>query len=88
MTLGRRDDQYPGWIWVKTPSGNEGWAPESLIRIVTPESGEVTTAYTARELNTQVGERLTCMSELRGWLWVENVRGESGWIPKETVEAV
>ena len=47
VALGRKDDQYPGWIWVICPSGNEGWAPESFIRIDTPGSGVATTTYTA-----------------------------------------
>jgi hypothetical protein len=85
LTLGRRDDEYPGWIRVVIPSGNEGWAPESYIRIEAPTSGVATRAYTARELNTEVGERLSYKSELNGWLWVENTKGESGWVPKETV---
>ena len=87
VVLGRKDEQHPGWIWVISPTGNEGWAPESLIRIDTPDSGVATNAYTARELDTQVGERLSCKSELHGWLWVENEKGESGWIPKESVRA-
>jgi hypothetical protein len=33
LKLGRRDDQYPGWIWTTIADGKEGWAPESLIHI-------------------------------------------------------
>lgn len=86
VALGRIDDQYPGWVWVTSPSGNEGWAPESLIQIDRPGSGLVTDAYTARELDTRTGDRLSCTSELNGWLWVQNENGETGWVPRETVQ--
>ncbi len=87
VALGTRDEQHPGWIWVTTPSGKQGWAPESIIRLDTPEGGVATTHYTARELDTRVGDRLSCVRELAGWLWVENEKGESGWVPKSTVGA-
>jgi hypothetical protein len=84
LKLGRRDDQYPGWIWVTTPDGNEGWAPESLIRAETDRNGISLADYTAKELVTTVGEIVVSSHELNGWLWVQNDRGDSGWIPKET----
>ncbi len=87
VSLGRRDEQYPDWIWVVSPTGKEGWAPESLIRRDSAESGVVTCAYTARELDTQVGELLICRDEQAGWLWAENEKCESGWVPKETLRA-
>lgn len=87
LVLGRRDDEYPGWIWVLTPSGNEGWAPESLIRVTNPSNGVAMASYTSRELDTRVGEHLFNRRELSGWLWVENEEGKAGWIPKNTVRA-
>ena len=88
VTVGRRDQEYPGWIWVITSAGNEGWAPESHIRIGSLETAVAKNAYTSRELDTQVGEYLSCKVELNGWLWVENVNGDSGWVPKTSVRAV
>ena len=40
--------------------------------------------YSARELDTRVGEPLVLISELHQWLLVENLRGEVGWVPAET----
>ena len=88
LALGRRDDRYPGWIWVVSPAGKEGWAPESYIRADAPDSGVAIHAYTARELDTRVGELLSCSRELNGWLWVVNENGESGWVPGDTVSTV
>lgn len=87
LILGRRDDQYPGWIRVTIASGREGWAPESRFRIESEHEGVPLVEYTARELDTRVGERVVCEEELHGWLWVGNEDGQSGWIPKETVRA-
>lgn len=84
LRLGRRDTQYPGWVWATTPDGNEGWAPESLIQIEAPDRGTALASYDATELDTSLGEVVTSAQELHGWLWVENDRGLSGWIPKET----
>jgi len=87
LEIGRRDDKYPSWIWVKTPSGEQGWAPESMIDIHTPNSGTALSEYNARELNTTVGQRVLCLRELNGWICVENELGETGWIPTNTVAA-
>lgn len=67
VALGRSESRYPGWIWVTSASGVKGWAPKSIIRVDAAGSGVATRAYTARELNTQVGERLSYVSELEGW---------------------
>jgi len=84
LVLGKRDTEYPGWIWVKTPSENEGWAPISLIRIISDTSGIAKETYSAKELDTVAGEVLIRHKELDEWLWVENERGECGWVPKKT----
>ena len=85
LVLGKRDAEYPGWIWVTTLDNNEGWAPESLIERTSSNSGTALAEYTARELDTNIGDLVMCTSELHGWLWIEKDNGESGWVPKETV---
>ena len=85
LVLGKTDDEYPGWIWVTTSSGQAGWAPEAYVHVHAKGQGEATTAYTSRELNTQLGEHLLCLQELNGWLWVENEQGDTGWVPKHTI---
>ena len=87
LVLGKRDTEYPGWVWVTTPSEKDGWAPEPLIERTSINSGTALSEYTARELDTQVGDLVSCVKELHGWLWVEKENGESGWVPKESVGA-
>jgi hypothetical protein len=84
LILGRRDTEYPGWIWVTVPGGREGWAPQAYIRLQSRTEGIAACAYTARELDTTAGQRLIVHKELNGWLWVENDEGECGWVPKQS----
>ena len=86
VALGRRDTEFPGWLWVVLRSGNAGWAPEVYLDVVSPTQAIATCGYSARELDTRVGERLTLHAELAGWLWVENREGELGWIPRRTTD--
>jgi len=84
LKLGRRDTEYPGWIWVLTACDVEGWAPEQYISATNSTEGVGKTEYNAKELNTEPGEELAVLKELNGWYWVENSKGERGWIPIET----
>ena len=63
---GRESDEFPGWIWTCTDDGNAGWAPTSIIEICDGRIGRATEAYTARELNTDVGDALVVIRELNG----------------------
>lgn len=85
LVLGKRDDEYVGWIWTTTADGNAGWAPEALIDIQSYEAGVAREDYTARELNTEVGESVTILRTLYEWAWVENERQGQGWVPFATL---
>ncbi len=88
VAVGRSDDRYPGWIRVTIDSGNEGWAPQSVLRIEPSGAGVALEEYSAQELDTTVGESVRSLRELAGWLWVEDARGRQGWIPKASVRAL
>jgi len=84
VLVGKRDTQYPGWIWTTTRDGNSGWAPEQLLEI-DGASATARESYNARELDTSVGEILTVHRELNDWYWVRNSADEFGWVPINTV---
>lgn len=73
----RRDDEFPGWVWIRTTGGNEDWAPEARLD---PETSKASADYSARELNTDVGERLEVLEELCGWCWCRSAGAELGWV--------
>jgi len=85
VRLGRRDTQYSGWIRVTTADGNEGWAPEQFVDRESGKDGIANRTYSARELDTKVGQPLTVHAEINEWYWVETEDGDLGWVPKTTV---
>ena len=87
VTAGHRDKQYPGWIWVTTADGKEGWAPEDYMERRKGSAGIMKRAYSAREIDTAAGDVLFVQMELNGWFWVETADGRSGWVPVDTTDA-
>ena len=85
LSVGRRDDEYVGWVRVTTRDGNEGWAPEQYIK---HHSGQwvAVESYSAKELDTTVGEKLLVLHELNKWAWVKNSEEICGWVPLETTK--
>ena len=88
LDLGKRDEEYPGWIWVRDLSGREGVAPECFSDAATNGRGVALEQYDSTELDTSVGEQVTCIRELCSWVWVESEQGKHGWIPAKTIDAV
>lgn len=84
VIVGKRDEEYPGWIWTTLASGNSGWAPEELLSI----SGATAVAladYDATELPTENGEPVRVIFEMLEWAWIKNATGREGWVPVKTL---
>jgi len=82
LKLGKPDNEYPGWVWVTTPDGNQGWAPEQYLAVHENSlEASASQSYSAYELDTQVGERLEVLQELNQWALVRNSTGNIGWVP-------
>ncbi len=84
VTLGEKDTEWPGWIWGTTSSGKSGWVPESYLE-VDGERGVMKFDYDASELTVKVGDTVTVLKEESGWYWCANMKGETGWVPRENV---
>ena len=80
IQIGRRDEDYQGWIWCTHSDGRSGWVPESLVSI-DGNDGRAQCDYTAKELSAVTGEVLELGEAHSGWIWATNSRGESGWLP-------
>ncbi|WP_330926739.1 SH3 domain-containing protein [Candidatus Sororendozoicomonas aggregata] len=85
LSVGRRDEEYEGWLRVTTKDGNEGWAPEQYIN-VRSRYGIAMENYCAKELDTYVGEQLLVLHELNEWVWVKNSNERCGWVPLKTTK--
>jgi hypothetical protein len=89
VEIGKRDDEFPGWVWVTTSDGNQGWAPSESLNFTNDGQKAIANhSYSARELNTKKGELLTLLFELAGWGWVVNEHNESGWVLLNTIKRV
>ncbi|MBQ4879121.1 hypothetical protein J8M21_18040 [Pseudoalteromonas luteoviolacea] len=87
ITLGNMDDEFPNWAFIKTQSGQQGWAPTQYIRKSSVASeGVLTQDYDNNELNTSVGENLTVLFVLNAWYRVKRGLEEIGWVPVSTVK--
>lgn len=87
LILGEQDKEYEGWIRVKTHANKEGWAPLQFIKFLPgDEIGLAKCRYSARELNTVIGEKLRVLKELNEWYQAANKNNEIGWVPISTVK--
>lgn len=80
LTLGRRDDEFPGWVWATAAAGRAGWVPESWLR-VEGAIGILLRDYTAAELPLEPGDIVSGDLILNGWLWATDAAGHQGWVP-------
>jgi uncharacterized protein YgiM (DUF1202 family) len=81
VSVGREDDEFPGWKWCRASSGLEGWVPVELLSDASATETAVLCDYSSRELAVQPGEEVTVEDSRHEWLLVRNKRGERGWIP-------
>ncbi|RPH95651.1 hypothetical protein EHM69_03725 [candidate division KSB1 bacterium] len=80
LKAGRRDDEFPGWIWCIAPSGIGNWVPEAYLEI-RGEHAIIKRDYNALELTVAIGDILTVEDEASGWWFCSDSHGVHGWIP-------
>jgi hypothetical protein len=87
VTVGRRDGDWPAFVFVTAPQGS-GWVPS---RHLSADAGRavVQTPYDTTELATRSGEILEVIDrdDESGWLWCRSTDGREGWVPSRSVEA-
>ena len=87
LALGRRDDEYPGWVWATAADGRAGWVPESWLHVA-GDVGVLMRDYTAAELPLELGVVLSGELTLSGWLWATDADGRQGWAPLDCLVAM
>ncbi len=74
-----------GWVWCRGPDGREGWTPQAWLE----RRGEewlIRRDFSALELDVDPGDRFLVHFGESGFLFAENARGETGWVPDGVVE--
>lgn len=87
LALGRRDDEYPVWIWATNAADRAGWVPESWLR-VEGGSGILLRDYTAAELPLEPGDMVSGELVESRWLWATDTNGRTGWAPMDCLKGV
>jgi SH3-like domain-containing protein len=85
VRVGKRDDEYQGWLWCTDKDGISAWVPESYLRI-DGALGEFVNDYDSYELSVGSGELLEIIEEIGGWCWCVRNNGETGWLPADKLE--
>ncbi len=81
VRLGRRDADWPGWVWVTAEDGRGSYVPEEVVKATTGDQAEVVHPFQAHDLSVKKGERVTSLREVKGWHWCRNEAGGEGWLP-------
>lgn len=77
------DEGWDNWFLCSTPGQEAGWVPSQVIERLDGQRARAREAYTARELDVRVGERLIASRSLNGWFWCTREGStESGWVPQ------
>ena len=85
LTVGREDDEFPGWRWCKFADGREGWVPEEFLSSRDTQA-TILCDYSAKELSVEPGELLRITDTPHDWVLVPNSQGEAGWVPASHIE--
>lgn len=88
VVVGRRDDEWPEFVWCDAPTGRSGWVPAAFLD--TPEGPEAraTRAYSARELTASPEALVEVLESAAGWSWCRTGEGATGWLPDRILTAV
>ncbi len=87
LILGKRDAEWPGWVWCTNQAGESRWVPEGYID-VSGTQGVALRDYESTELTVEEGEEVQLHYFESGWYWVTDRRGQSGWVPARHVQAL
>lgn len=85
LKLGRKDDEWPGWMWCTNSAGESRWVPENFLRAA-GDQGIALRNYTTTELTVQEGEELSLYEYESEWYWVSDRHGRTGWLPASHIQ--
>ncbi len=80
VSLGDRDDEWPGWIWCVDKAAQGGWLPEEIVE-QTGDTGRIRGTFDTTELTVDVAEVVYGGCIVAGWQWCRHTDGREGWVP-------
>jgi len=81
VRLGRRDGDWPGWVWVTADDGRGSYVPEEVVQATHGDRATVLQAFEAHDLSVKKHETVASIREVKGWHWCRNQAGDEGWLP-------
>lgn len=94
LTVGAKyagPEGWDNWFFCTLPTHSGGWVPSQIIdrKEDSPSEGVALEDYTAQELNVKIGEIVTVLKELNGWMWCKSMHSQqSGWVPAASLAAI
>ena len=87
ISVGKEDNEMPGWLWCTNSTGLEAWIPNTHIDI----DGKIAIfnqPYNSVELNAKPGEVVQYLGESLGWTECLSKEWRYGWIPTPKLEKI
>lgn len=81
VVVGRRDAEWPGFVWCDAEAGRAGWVPAAFLDTPDAETANAIREYSARELTVAAGELVDVLESTAGWSWCCSSGGSTGWLP-------
>jgi len=81
VRVGRKDVDWPGWVWVTTEDGRGSYVPEDILIPVNADTARVQQAFQAHDLSVKKSDQVTSLREVKGWHWCQDAAGNEGWLP-------
>src|ERR1700752_138175 len=72
VSVGREDNEFPGWKWCRAASGGAGWVPVALLADAAATETAVLGDSSSRDHAVQPGEEVTIEDARHEWLLVRN----------------
>jgi SH3-like domain-containing protein len=88
LVVGRRNQQFPEFVWCAAVDGHAGWVPEALIEMTGPGEAIATSDYDAAQLTVVKDEILDVLESTASWCRCRNAGGVAGWVPAAILTAV
>jgi hypothetical protein len=88
LVVGRRNQQYPEFVWCAAEDGHAGWVPEARLRMTGPGEAVAMGDYDAAQLTVVKDEILDVLERTESWWRCRNAGGVEGWVPAALLVAV